>query len=263
VSDRGRRLFERYGLLAVALVAALLLKRHYRQASAEELRWILAPTAALVQLALDADLVFRAGEGYLSRELSILISPACAGVNFLIVAFLSLTLGFGRSMQGGKKPAISLLAFAAMAYLSTVVVNALRICLSVGLAHLATRLFGLSFQSIHRLLGIAVYLAGLVALCLTVQYWLRDRLRVPTRRSTLLVALGCYVSITLLVPLLRGAAQSPEYWGHAAPVSVLVGGLLALVFAAKGRTWDDGWHGFRSSEHSQPKPIAHQPAARG
>lgn len=261
MSDRARRLFERYGLLAVAFVAAWLLKRHYSQASPEELRWILAPTAALVQLALDGDLVFRSGEGYLSRELSILISPACAGVNFLIVAFLSLTLGFGRSLLGGWKPAVSLLAFAAAAYLTTVLVNALRICLSVWLAHLAARLLGLSFQSVHRLLGIAVYLAGLVALCLTVQFWLRNRLRVPTRHSTLLVALGCYVTITLLVPLLRGAAQSPEYWGHAAPVSVLVGGVLALVFAAKGRTWDDGWHGFRSSEHAQPQPIADQPAA--
>lgn len=263
MSDRARPLFARYRLFAVALVAAWLLKRHYSQASPEELRWVLAPTAALVQLVLDADLVFRAGEGYLSRELSILISPACAGVNFLIVAFLSLALGFGRSLPAGKQGAVSLLVFAVLAYLTTLLVNALRICLSVWLAHLAARLLGLTFQSVHRLLGIAVYLAGLVALCLTVQFWLRQRRRAPTRRSTLLVALGCYVTMTLLVPLLRGAAQSPEFWGHAAPVSVLVGGLLTLVFAAKGRTWDDGWHEFRSSERPQPKPIAHQPAAGG
>jgi exosortase K len=263
VSDRARQLWGRCGLFAVALVAAWLLKRHYSQASPEELRWVLAPTAALVQLALDADLVFRPGEGYLSRELSILISPACAGVNFLIVAFLSLALGFGRSLPGGKQGAVSLLAFAAVAYLTTLLVNTLRICLSVWLAHLAARLLGLTFQSVHRLLGIAVYLAGLVTLCLTVQLCLRKRLRVPTRHSTLLVAFVCYLTITLLVPLLRGAAQSSEYWGHAAPVSVLVGGALALVFAVKGRTWDDGWHGFRSAEHSHPKPVAHQPAAGG
>lgn len=263
MSDGARRLCERLAPLALVLVAALLLKRHYSQASPEELRWILAPTAALVQLALGAELVFRAGEGYLSRELSILISPACAGVNFLIVAFLSLSLGFERSLQGGQKRAVTLLAFAVLAYLTTLLANALRICVSVWLAHLAGRLFGLSFQSVHRLLGIAVYLAGLVTLCLTVQFSMCKRRPVPTRRGALVVALVCYIAITLLVPLLRGAAQSPEYWAHAVPVSVLVGGLLTLLFAAKGRTWDDGWHEFRSSEHPQPKPIAHQPATRG
>jgi exosortase K len=263
VKDRLVVWSERYGMVAVALVSAWLLKRHYSQAEAEELRWILGPTAALVELALGRELSFRAGEGYLSRELSILVSPACAGVNFLIVAFLSLAVGFGRAFSGWGRRGLWLLVFAAAAYATTLLVNALRICLSVGLAHLAARHLGLTFQSVHRLLGIAVYLAGLVALCLTVQVWLSSRMPAPAKRTALLLALGCYLGITLVVPLLRGAGQSPEYWSHAVPVSVLVGGLGALLFAAKGRTWDDGRHEFRSSEHPQPEPTAHQPAAGG
>jgi hypothetical protein len=87
--------------------------------------------------------------------------------------------------------------------------------------------------------------------------------RVPGARRVLLLALGCYAAVTLLVPLLRGAYRSPEFWSHAAPVSVLVGAVAALLFAAKGRTWDDGRHEFRSREHPDAEPIAHQPAARG
>ena len=255
-----RALVERHGWLVVALVAAWLLKRHYSQATAEELRWMLAPTAALSSLLLQSDFSFRAGEGYLSRELAILISPACAGVNFLVVAFLSLTLGFGRSLQGWRQRGLWLAASAVAAYVTTLLVNCLRISLSVWLAHLAARVFGLTFQSVHRLLGVAVYLAGLVALCLTVQYWLRSRTRTPAWRHTWVIALGCYVALTLGIPLLRGGWQNPEFWSHAAPVSALVAGLAALLFAAKGRTWDDGRHEFRSSEHPHSEPVAHQPA---
>ena len=114
---------------------------------------------------------------------------------------------------------------------------------------------GLTFQSVHRLLGIVVYLTGLLGLCLTVQLWLPSRsARARSRRSgTLLLALGCYGAVTLLVPLLRGATH-PAYWIQAAPVSVAVsvavGVAAALLFAARGRTWDDGRHAIRAAEHT-------------
>jgi exosortase K len=261
VTARHGAWLQRRGLVAVALAAAGLLKLHYSRATAEQLCWILGPTTGLSSLVLGREFVFRSGEGYLSRELSILISPACAGVNFLIVAFLSLALGFGRHFPTVRSRARWLVVAAAAAYVTTLVVNVLRIALSVALAHLAARASGLTFQSVHRLLGIAVYLAGLLTLCLTVQVWLGSRCGGASKRGALLVALACYAGVTLLIPLLRGAYQSPEYFQHAVPVSVLVGGLAALLFAAKGRTWDDGRHEFRSSEH--PKPTAHQSVTGG
>ncbi len=263
MTSRMALLFERHGLVAIALGVALLLKLHYSQATAEELRWILAPTTSLTSLLLQRDFVFQPGEGYLSRELSILISPACAGVNFLIVAFVSLVLGFGRHFRSFRQRGSWLVAALVGAYLATLLVNALRITLSVLGAHLAARLLGLTFQSVHRLLGIVVYLAGLIALCLTVQLWLRRRARISGSSRALLIALGCYAAVTLGLPLLRGAFLSPEYWSHAAPVSVLVGGVAALLFAVKGRTWDDGRHEFRSSEHPHPEPVPHQSGSGG
>ena len=248
---------ERYALSVVALVLAWLLKHHYSRASAEDLRWILAPTTWLTSWLVRGEFAFQAGQGYLNREQSVLIAPACAGVNFLIVALVSLLLGFGGHFRSSRQRGAWLAASVGMAYLTTLLVNALRIALSVAVAHLAARLTGLTFQSVHRLLGIFIYLAGLLSLCLTVQLWLSSRLGCPAKAGSsrvLLLALGCYAGVTLLVPLLGGAANNPEYWSHAAPVSVLVVVSAALLFAARGRTWDDGRHEFRSSEH--PKRVA-------
>ncbi len=260
-----RRWLERYAVVAGAVVLATLLKLHYSRATPEDLRWVLAPTASLSELVLGRSFSFRAGEGYLSRELSILISPACAGVNFMIVALLSLSLGFVRPFPTWSDRAQSLLGWLVLAYAATILVNTLRIALSVAFGHLTASALGLTFQSVHRLIGIGAYLAGLTALCLTVRYWLASRFRrravehpgalvgcerVPGWRRVVLLALACYVAVTLVVPLLRGAGATPEYWLHAVPVSVLVVVSGALLFAARGRTWDDGWHAIRSSEHS-------------
>ncbi len=264
-SLRDRAARHAFGVVALAL--AWLVKHHYSQASAEELRWILAPTTWLTSLFVAGEFAFQAGQGYLSREQAVLISPACAGVNFLIVALLSLVLGFSGDFDTWRKRARWFAASVGLAYLTTLVVNALRIGLSVAVAHLAARVTGLTFQSVHRLIGIFIYLAGLLALCLTVQLWLSSRAGIPgkSRRAwgnrPPLLALGCYASVTLVVPLLRGAAHNPEFWSHAAPVSVLVVVSAALLFAARGRTWDDGRHEFRSPEHAER--VATEPGSGG
>jgi exosortase K len=250
-----------------ALALAWLLKHHYSHASAEDLRWILAPTTWLTSLFVSGEFAFQAGQGYLSREQSVLISPACAGVNFLVVALVSLVLGFSGQFAGRRQRAYWLATSVGLAYLTTLLVNTLRIGLSIAIGHLATRATGLTFQSVHRLLGIFIYLAGLLSLCLTVQLWLSSRSArrgkpVQLRRNRApLLALGCYVAVTLLVPLLGGAARHPEYWSHAAPVSVLVVVSAALLFAARGRTWDDGRHAFRSPEQSER--VTTEPSSRG
>ena len=256
MTRRFRQLAERHAFALVAFVLAVGLKQHYSHASAEDLRWILAPTAWLTSLCTSGEFAFRAGEGYLNREHSVLVSPACAGVNFLVVALLSLVLGFAGRFDSFRQRGLWCAAAGGVAYLSTLLVNTLRISISVALAHLATRVTGLSFQSVHRLLGIFVYLAGLLCLCLTVQFWLSSRGRGPVTNAAPLLAVGCYAAVTLLVPLLGGAARNPDYWTHAAPVSVMVGVSAALLFAARGRTWDDGRHEFRSPE--RPERVAPQ-----
>lgn len=249
----------RVAAIAAAFAVVWLIKHHYSQASAEALRWILTPTAWLSSLVLGGDFQLLPDQGYLSREHSILISPACAGVNFLVVAFLSLVLGFGSRFKTPGRALGWLAGSLAVAYATTLLVNTVRIALSVAIAHLAAHALGLTFHSVHRWIGIAVYLAGLLALCLTLQVWLssrlgsktqspRDERANPARSTLLLLALACYVLVTLVVPLLGGAAHNPDYWSHAAPVSVSVGVVIALVFAARGRSWNNGRYAVRSPE---------------
>ena len=77
---------------AVVLAIALALKLFYANASVNDLRWILAPTACLVELVTGETFRFESYAGYMSGDHSFLIAAPCAGVNFLITAFLMLAL---------------------------------------------------------------------------------------------------------------------------------------------------------------------------
>jgi exosortase K len=76
-------------LLLVAL-CALALKFYYSTATPDELRWILAPTTLLVELLSREQFEFESYAGYMSSDRSFVIAVPCAGVNFLITAFLML-----------------------------------------------------------------------------------------------------------------------------------------------------------------------------
>src|SRR5262245_19026682 len=89
---KGRFTWNRIAQLLHVLVGAFALKLHYSTASADQLRWILAPTTALVELVSGASFEFESHAGYISRERGFLIVGSCAGVNFLIAAFLMLSL---------------------------------------------------------------------------------------------------------------------------------------------------------------------------
>ncbi len=74
------------------LLCALGMKLFYSTSSPDNLRWILAPTTRLVEFASGWTFTFESHAGYMSSDHSFLIAASCAGVNFLITAFLMLTL---------------------------------------------------------------------------------------------------------------------------------------------------------------------------
>src|SRR5215217_267609 len=78
--------------LAVVLLCALALKFYYSTATPDELRWILAPTTVLVGLLSGKSFEFESYAGYMSNDHTFVIAAPCAGVNFLITAFLMLGL---------------------------------------------------------------------------------------------------------------------------------------------------------------------------
>src|SRR5690606_9158372 len=142
---------ERSAFVGAAGVLAFTLKLHYSGAGPDELAWILSPTALLVGHLSGHAFAFEVEQGYVSTALGLAITTACAGVNFLVVALLTLTLGVVIRLPGVWLKLAGLLLSVAAAYSVTLLVNSLRI------------LVALVLEREHRVEGAVLYLT---ALCL-------------------------------------------------------------------------------------------------
>lgn len=158
------------------LAITYALKRHYSTADAEALRWILAPTAWLVETLVRAPFVFEQHVGYVNQELRFAIVPSCAGVNFMIVAICAAAVGFVTCMPTLRAKLTLLLASVGLAYLATLAVNTARIVIALLLHAHPVSIAGLSSAQIHHAEGIVVYFTSLCAL-----YLLADRLLLRAR----------------------------------------------------------------------------------
>jgi len=156
-------------VLAAAALMAWGLKRHYSDARADDLWWILRPTAQLVSATTGAPFAMQPGEGYFSRERLFLIEKSCAGINFMIAAFGMLMLALlhrvGSRFSAARVLSVSLLA----SYSAAVLVNAVRIAVAMWLAAHPVAWPALSAGEVHRVEGITAYFGGLVLLYELVQ----------------------------------------------------------------------------------------------
>ncbi len=140
--------------LAVAAVVVIAGKQYYRTATADDLTWILAPTAHAVTALGCGHFVFDAQAGWVDPDLGFAIAPACAGLHFALAAFLALTIAGLRGMCDARSTATWLVSAAAIAYVATLVVNTLRIVIALAMRR----------PDLHQMEGTLVYLSGLVAL---------------------------------------------------------------------------------------------------
>lgn len=230
------------------LVLAIWLKYHFSQAGSQDLSWILAPLAWLVELGSGLSFQAERGIGYTSSDGLIVIAPACAGINFMITALLT---GAGTVMAGSERirtRIIGMAVVAVSAYILTLMVNALRIILAVELFGLDIYQGPLTKDRVHRILGIFLYFPSL----LTYGLLLRTVLTKPPQNLWLIpvLSLTCYLGITVGIPILTGSFQQAgsQFAEHA--LSLIIGGciifgLYFLVFnrkvrirsLAKDQTW--------------------------
>jgi len=205
--------------VALALFVAATVKGACARASADELGFLLAPTAWLVEAASGYAFERELGTGYFSRDAGLVIAPVCAGVNFFVVALVALVVGFTRRFSRVAGVAAWLGAATAGAYAATLLVNAARIALWLGAGRALAVGLGVRAHELHRALGVGVYLAGLLSL-----HALADRCsrRDGAARAAIVWPLALYVGATLVVPVLRGVASGPTYTRHALVVLVAV-----------------------------------------
>ena len=153
----------------IVLLAVWAMKRHYAEANADDLWWILAPTASLVHGLTGASFGLAPGEGYFSRERLFLIAKSCAGINFMIAAFGMVTLALLHRVESGTA-ALRVLTIGVLAsYAAAVLVNASRVAIAMWLAEHPVAIASLSPAQIHRIEGVVVYFGGLVLLYELVQ----------------------------------------------------------------------------------------------
>lgn len=151
-------------MTAVALGAAWALKAFYSRADADALQWILAPTVKLAEWASGVAFAWEPHVGWMSRETLFLVAPACAGVNFLIAAFVSLCVGLAPACRGVGERAALVAGSAVVAYAATVLANATRIALAVRMHAAGAALGPLTPERLHCALGVAVYFGFLLVL---------------------------------------------------------------------------------------------------
>ena len=148
------------GALAV-LAVMLALKQFYSAAGADRLTWILAPTARLTHWLTGAALLRESGVGYVDFSRGIIIAPACAGINFMIMAFGLAALCGLRHLRR-MPPILAWLGLAlAGAFGLAVGVNALRIAASMWLYQADIYTGWLTPARVHRLAGVSLYLCAL------------------------------------------------------------------------------------------------------
>lgn len=148
----------------VALAVVVLGKQYYRDASAYDLRWILAPTAKLVSWGSGGNFVYEAGPGWVDPHIRFIIAPPCAGLNFALAAFLALALGALPSMTTARGTAVRLAGAAVVAYVATLVINTTRIVIAIAMHEGTIDVGGYDRAELHRIEGIVVYLGGLCVL---------------------------------------------------------------------------------------------------
>ena len=212
--------------LALVGLCALALKFYYSTATADDLLWILRPTTALVELLSGQRFEFESYAGYVSSDRRFVIAVPCAGVNFLITAFLMLGL---RRLWRERFRAISwrfIPLAGLLAYVATLVANTTRIWLALGMRARAVAISGLTNNQLHRLEGIVVYFTFLLLL-----FVLMERLESAKRVSlarVLVFPLLVYYAMALGVPLLNGSFhRGSAFWEHS--VYVLAVPLLLVV----------------------------------
>jgi exosortase K len=212
--------------LAAVLLCALALKFYYSNATADELLWILAPTTTLVEMLSGRSFAFESYTGYMSSDHRFVIAVPCAGVNFLMTAFLM--LGLRRLWRERLQPVSwsFLPVTAVMAYVATLIANTTRICVALESQRRGVEVDWLNGNQLHRLEGIVIYFGFLLLL-----FMLTERIEAAKTRTSLLFPLAIYYATTLGIPLLNGSyRQGIPFWEHFVFVLALPAILIVPAF---------------------------------
>lgn len=190
---------------SIACIIILVLNALYRSQNASRLLWILAPTVRWVRILSGLRFELLPQRGYVNEDFHFLIAPACSGIRFLQVILLMLVFSYTHSIRGKRK--LFWLPFCgAFSYLATVLVNGLRIVLSIYLPLWIERkgLFSglLTPERLHTAIGTVIYFSSLL-LMQSLAHALIDGLFLGTADFSLEKSVFWYFSAVLGLPFIK------------------------------------------------------------
>jgi exosortase K len=238
--------------LAVVVLCAAAAKLYYSTAGVNQLRWILAPTTAAVELVSGSRFEFESHAGYINGERSFVIAASCAGVNFLITAFLMLSLSKLWRYRAQDTAWRVIPCAALCAYLATLVTNTARISTALLLHGAPLETGWLSPNQLHRLEGILIYFGSLLLLFMVSERMGSGNASGAENASGLFRRpfrpLIIYYATTLGIPLANGAyRRGADFWEHS--LFVLLTPLLLVLPLAARRFYRDRFR--RSLTHGR------------
>lgn len=228
------------GLIYVSAVfVAVALRRFYNTADSDALIWILAPVAWWVKILGGISFEYVAQIGYVSDAYRFIIAASCAGVRFLVLTFLMAVFSFTHRLATGRKKACWLIFSAGFAYVTTVIVNGVRIVAAIYiplfLAENGLMPKWLTADRLHTMIGTAVYFSFLFLIYVIAEQVCIHLFGAACYENEIkygkkiAVPLFWYAAIVLVIPFL-GRLYHKE-WSGFLQYTVLVTGVCVVVMA--------------------------------
>lgn len=234
----------KYGVFyAIGSIFAFALKYYYSKADSDNLDWILAPTVRWVQVLCGIPFEKEQHIGYVNHSYQFIIAPACAGINFMIIAFSTLIYSFTHRMSTVKCRLLWMVSSLGIVYFYTIMVNSLRIIPSIYLLQMDIYSGWITPERIHTIEGTSVYFASLLILYFIADEALKHFIPVSSKNrqsgkssiSSLykyIVPVFLYFAITLGIPFINGAYRNnrTNFVEHAVIITVVCSLVIILLF---------------------------------
>ncbi|MCL1982420.1 MAG: exosortase K [Clostridiales bacterium] len=224
-----------WAVYLAGFIIAFGIKLFYSKAACGDLEWILAPTVWWIKAISGVAFEKAADVGYVNHHFRFIIAPACSGVQFLIISFLTIVYSFVHRMGTIKRGFCWLAIGFVASYLFTIFVNGFRLIVSFHLLSFDTGSLWITAGRLHAMAGTAIFFVSLLVLYQIAGYVSLKSTRVekqlPSNETIhhagkplwqtagrFLPPAFWYFAITLGIPLLNRASvnNSENFWRYAA-----------------------------------------------
>ncbi len=162
---------QKYWPLYLTTLGITMLLRYFSKINdSDAILWMLTPTVRWVGTLSGLSFEYLPHRGYINYFYRFLVAPSCAGIRFLMIAFLMLSLSFLYRIEKRRKGWLWFGCSIAASYAATILVNSLRIIASIYLPlYLEKPGMNAGFLTsdrLHTLIGTGVYFSSLCLLYL-------------------------------------------------------------------------------------------------